>query len=149
MQPGTKATLCITYDLGNGSSLSASNFTVHAFVVHANLASGEYSYTAARNVNITLDASSVNMTELRTMGGSITIDYSVVSLPNISGFYTMSYPFDCPPWIPFAIVSGGPESVSASDFPGFFAPSSCITSNIIGSSEISGFSNMSAEWITA
>jgi len=149
MQPGTPVTLCITYHLHNGSDLSASNFTIHAFVVHANLASGQYSYTAARNVNLTLDATSLNMTDLRTIGGSVTIDYSVASSPNISGFYTISYPFNCPPWIPFAIVNGGLGSVSASDFPGFFAPSSCMTSNTIISSEITGFSNMSAEWITA
>jgi hypothetical protein len=112
-------------------------------------ADGEYSYAVAHNVNFTFDPALLNLTRLSSTPGSITVAYSVTSSPLVMGYYKISYPFNCPPLIPFAVANGGPSSVSPLDFRGFFEPSSCLTSNRIISSVITGFSGMSAEWMTA
>jgi hypothetical protein len=147
LRAGAAAMLCITYAVqGN---YSPNDFKVQAWAVNSTKLVGgyEYSYTAAPSINFTFDPASVNSTD--TSPHNLTVVYNVTSSPDFTGFYTITYPNDCPPFLPLAVTTDSPGSISSADFPGFFIPSSCRLDSPFGSVMITGFSGMSAIWLTA
>jgi hypothetical protein len=147
MKPGNMATFCVTIPLRQGS-LNTSALDADALVVNATFTppSGyEYSYSLAKGVNVTFDPASLNLTSIRYAAGSLDVTYTVTA--SATGFYSLNYPGVCG-LIPLA-VTDDPESVSTTEFPGFFIPSSCpLYPPFSGWSQMTGFSGMTAAWFT-
>lgn len=140
MQPGTTATLCISYEANE--TLSANGLLADAVNVNASsLANGaQHSYTVAPNVTFKLDSY-----QTTSAGGSAI--YTITTENGVYGYYSMSYPGQCP-LTPFAVVIAG-SPLTPAEFPGFFQVPNCFSVKpFTGYTNITGFSGMTAVWLT-
>jgi len=145
MPPDSTAQLCITWST-NSPDLNASDLSAEIDnVTVTHYADGDgYSYSRAPNINITWNASSLHYMKINESSYAVTVVYTITASSNAHGFYTLSYPNNCPPPIPFAVTGGGSQSVSSSDFPnGFFFPSSCRLSGSLSIGRITGYGGVS------
>jgi hypothetical protein len=144
MSPDSTAKLCVTWST-NSQDLKLSDFSAEIDNVTVTpYADGNgYSYSRAPNVNITWNASSVHYSKINESSYAVTVIYTITATSNAHGFYTLGYPNNCPPIIPFAVV-GNSQSVSSSDFPkGFFFLSSCKLSGLLSTGRITGYDGVS------
>jgi hypothetical protein len=143
--PASAASLCITWTTSS-QNLKLSDFSAEideVTVTHYADGSNGYSYSRAPSVNITWDASSVHYGKINQSSYAVTVVYTITASSNAHGFYTLSYPNNCPPMIPFAVV-GNSQSFSSSDFPqGFFFLSSCKLDGPLSIGTVTGYSGMS------
>ena len=140
MQPGTTATLCISYEANE--TLSANGLLADAVSVNASsLADGaQHSYSVAPNVTFKLVSD-----ETTSAGGSAT--YSITTESGVYGYYSLSYPGQCQ-LTPFAVVIAG-SPLTPAEFPGFFNTPNCfLVKPFTGYTNITGFSGMTAVWLT-
>lgn len=150
IRPGTSGTLCINFTgtSGRSQNYSANDFAVQAQIVDATKNPGgyTYSYKTAPNISFTLDS----VPQIPVDGPfNVTAVYQVDAAPGITGYYTISYPNNCPPFTPLAVVSSS-GSITLADFPGFFMPSTCLDIAPFDRVSITGFGGgMSAILVTA
>jgi hypothetical protein len=141
MQAGSTATLCVTYS--SRSYVPASNLTADALIVNATSLQGGYEYSYSKALGITFTLTSVDSSS--SVGNLV---YTIDAANNAGGFYDLSYPGVCG-LIPFAVVTGPPQVISSSNFPGFFLASTCpLFPPFSAWSQMTGFSGMSAVWLT-
>jgi hypothetical protein len=145
MQAGATATLCVTYSAGG--NVSADDLAADALIVNSTAFPGPYQYgyqySYSKAPNITLNLTSLSLT---STGGNVV--YTVTTTKSAGGFYSLDYPGQCG-LIPFAVASGTSQHISSSDFPGFFLASTCpLFSPFNAWSRMTGFSGMTAEWLT-
>jgi len=148
MQPGTTANLCVTYSVGT-NDLPLSDFAAAIYRVtvtptydsNHNLSGHGYSYSPATDPSISWDSSSLHYSGANG-SFTVTVVYTISASNIVSGFYDLTYPNNCPPLIPFAVV-GSFTTVSSSDFPqGFFFDSSCRLEGSLGHPTVTGYSGM-------
>jgi hypothetical protein len=148
MKPGGVATFCIDVPLRQGN-VTAGELGAEAQVMNVTSpGSGccAFSHSEAQNINVTFDPAALNLTSFPRSAGSLSILYTMTTDRNATGFYSLSYPGACG-LIPLA-VTDEPQRVSASDFFGFFVPSTCpLFPPFDGWSRMTGFSGMTAAWV--
>jgi len=152
MPPGSAAQLCITWTTDspgvNASSLPAD--VLNVTTTHTNGGGVAYAYHKVRDINMTLDPSSVHSSKVGDSMFSVTAVYSVTAAVNASGFYSFEYPNMCPNPIPFAVVDTS-HVVTAADFPqGFFIfLGSCAVEGDLSAGTITGYGGMTTTTVAA
>jgi len=152
--PGSTAVLCVDWGLSPGQSSRMINFTGTGGVVSitaepygnasCSCSGTVYSTSAASGVTVLADPSSLTVP---SYGGLLETEYIIRTTAQSTGFYDIEFPGQCPAFLPLAIVSPG-QSITASDFPGFFNPSGCIAGpSGLGTGTIIGVSGMTVSWI--
>jgi hypothetical protein len=143
--PASAAALCITWTTSS-QNLKLSDFSAkidNVTVTHYADGSNGYSYSRAPGLNITWDASSVHYSKINESSYAVTVVYTITASSSAHGFYTLGYPNNCPPIIPFAVVDSS-HKVTSSDFPqGFFFLSSCKLDGSLSIGRVTGYSGMS------
>lgn len=149
MKPGSVSALCVTYSVSSSErNLTANMFS--ASIINANATcTGEYNCIYypynAQNIQILSDAGSSDLTNMNS--SKITVVYTIVASQNATGYYSLSFPNQCPSLIPFAIAES-PQLVNASEFVGYFAPSSCPIVSAVGQPEFTGYTNLNVVWLS-
>ena len=150
LHPPSIAKLCVTW-FTTSRNLKVSDFNASIYnvtVIH--YASGDgFTYVPAPNINLTWDASSVHSTQLNDSTSSVTVVYTITASSDAHGFYTLSFPNNCPSFIPFAVV-GISTNVSSSNFPqSFFALRSCPLQGSLSIGRITGYYGLNTVSLTA
>jgi hypothetical protein len=148
----TTSEFCVSYTFEPTQTRQVVNFQEFAsvFSVIATAANGGFSYSKSPAPGISMTASQSSITlEPSNSSTVVDIQYTIVASATAKGFFSLNYLDSCPAFIPFS-VGYGTGQVNASDFHGFFLPSSCIIQGVpVSSIQVSGYSNMGTLLITA
>jgi len=152
MPPGSSAQLCVSWTTDspdvNASTLAAD--VLNVTTSQTNGGGEAYAYHEVRDVNMTLDSSSVHSKGDGSGSFGVTAVYTVTAASNATGFYSFEYPNICPLLIPFAVVDPS-HVVTAADFPqGFFIfLGSCAVEGDLSAGTITGYGGMTTTVVTA
>lgn len=157
MYQNSSGTICVSYTFQPVESQTNVDFQeyVYVFLVTATAVGNgngygfSYSKVAAPGISVSASPSSITLAP-GTTTTQVQVQYTVVTTSGSKGFFSLNYLDSCPAFIPFS-VGYGTTGVNASDFHGFFLPSSCISmvSPIVGTPQVVGYGGMGTSLITA
>lgn len=153
MQPSSVAVLCVTYLIAPGTfqgytgSPQVYNLTGSADMIKANCVGGGcvLSSTKSSEISVTASPSSVIISD--SSQSQIEVTYTITTSANSSGYYSLSFFNECPPYIPFAVQGVSQAPLTGSDYKGFFTLLNCSQQGVLEDGLVTGIAGMQMGWV--